>query len=120
MGEKPGHCLTLPLCGAKVLPYQREEIKVMFKSMSYNTTNVGSSMNESSCAASRFARLSMDTVIAVSIFAILGLVRAIIILAELNVIVLAILSLVVILVSVLLAVVIINSNTKGRLNVVKA
>ena len=92
----------------------------MFKSMSY-TTNAGSFMNESTCAASsRFARLSMDTVIAVSIFAILGLVRAIIILAELNVIVLAILSLVVILVSVLLAVVIINSNTKGRLNVVKA
>ena len=39
----------------------------MFKSKSYNTTNAGSSMNESSCAASRFARLSMDTVIAVSI-----------------------------------------------------
>ena len=93
---------------------------MMFKTRSYNTTS-GSSMNESSFAASSScARLILDTVIAVSIFAILGLVRAIIILAELNVIVLAILSVVVILVSVLLAVVIINSNTKGRLNVVKA
>ena len=95
----------------------------MFKSCSYNAYNAqyGSFMNESCSAASSFcACLSMDTVIAVSIFAILGLVRAIIILAELNVIVLAILSVVVILVSVLLAVVIINNNTKGRLNVVKA
>ena len=95
---------------------------MMFKSCSYNTYNSqsGSFVNESASASSFCARLSMDTVIAVSIFVILGLVSAIIALAELEVIALVILSVVVILVSVLLAVVIIESKPKGRLNVVKA
>ena len=49
---------------------------MMFKSMSYNTDS-GSFMNESTCvASSRFARLSMDTVTAVSIFVVLALISS--------------------------------------------
>ena len=92
----------------------------MFKSKSYNTTKAGSSMNESSCAASRFARLSMDTVIAVSIFVVLALVSSIIVLAEISVVIIAILSVVIIAVSVLLAELIIELSPLGRLNAVKA
>lgn len=92
----------------------------MFKSMPYNTTNAGSSMNESSCAASRFARLSMDTVIAVSIFVILAIVSSVIVLAELSVIILAILSVAIIAVAVLLAEVIIELAFFRRPDAVKA
>ena len=92
----------------------------MFKSMSYNTTNAGSSMNESSRAASRFARLSMDTVIAVSIFVVLAIVSSIIVLAELSVIILAILSVAIIAVAVLLAEVIIELAYFRRPDAVKA
>ena len=93
----------------------------MFKSKSYNTTTAGSFMNESSCAASsRFARLSMDTVIAVSIFVVLALVSSIIVLAEISVVIIAILSVVIIAVSVLLAELIIELSPLGRLNAVKA
>ena len=92
----------------------------MFKSKSYNTTNAGSSMNESSCTASRFARLSMDTVIAVSIFVILALISSVVVLADVSVIILAILSVVIIAVAVLLAELIIELSPLGRLNAVKA
>ena len=92
----------------------------MFKSMSYNTTNAGSSMNEAACAAARFVRLSMDTVIAVSIFVVLALVSSIIVLAEISVVIIAILSVVIIAVSVLLAELIIELSPLGRLNAVKA
>ena len=92
----------------------------MFKSMSYNTTNAGSSMNESSCAASRFARLSMDTVIAVSIFVILAIVSSVIVLAELSVIIIAILSVAIVAVAVLLAEVIIELAYFRRPDTVKA
>ena len=92
----------------------------MFKSMSYNTTR-GSFMNESSCAtSSRFARLSVDTVIAVSIFVILALVSSLIVLAEASVIILAILSVVIIAVAVLLAELIIELSYPRRPNEVKA
>ena len=93
----------------------------MFKSKSYNTTTAGSFMNESSCAASsRFARLSMDTVIAVSIFVILALVCSIIAVAEISVIILAVLSVVIVAVAVLLAALIIVHSRLGRPDVVKA
>ena len=92
----------------------------MFKSKSYNTTNAGSSMNESSCAASRFARLSMDTVIAVSIFVILAVICSVIAVAELNIIILAVLSVVIVAVAVLLAALIIVHSRLGRPDVVKA
>ena len=88
--------------------------------MSYNTTNAGSSMNESSCAASRFARLSMDTVIAVSIFVILAIVSSVIVLAELSVIIIAILSVAIVAVAVLLAEVIIELAYFRRPDTVKA
>ena len=93
---------------------------MMFKSMSYNT-NSGSFMNESTCvASSRFARLSMDTVIAVSIFVVLAIVSSIIVLAELRVIILAILSVAIIAVAVLLAEVIIELAYFRRPDAVKA
>ena len=93
----------------------------MFKSMSYNTACGRSFMNESTCAASsRFARLSMDTVIAVSIFVVLAIVSSIIVLAELSVIILAILSVAIIAVAVLLAEVIIELAYFRRPDAVKA
>ena len=93
---------------------------MMFKSMPYNT-QFGSSMNESSCAASsRFARLSVDTVLAVSIFVILAIVSSAIVLAELSIIILAILSVVIIAVAVLLAEVIIELAYFRRPDAVKA
>ena len=93
---------------------------MMFKSMSYNTTS-GSFMNESTCdASSRFARLSMDTVIAVSIFVILAVISSIIALAELSVIILAVLSAVIVAVAVLLAELIIINSPLGRPDVEKA
>ena len=93
----------------------------MFKSKSYNTTTAGSFMNESSCAASsRFARLSMDTVIAVSIFVILALISSVVVLADVSVIILAILSVVIIAVAVLLAELIIELSYPRRPNEVKA
>ena len=93
----------------------------MFKSKSYNTTTCGSFMNESSCAASsRFARLSMDTVIAVSIFVILAIVSSVIVLAELSVIIIAILSVAIVAVAVLLAEVIIELAYFRRPDTVKA
>jgi len=93
---------------------------MMFKSMSYNTTS-GSFMNESTCdASSRFARLSMDTVIAVSIFVVLAIISSIIVLAELSVIILAILSVAIIAVAVLLAEVIIELAYFRRPDAVKA
>jgi len=88
--------------------------------MSYNTTS-GSFMNESTCdASSRFARLSMDTVIAVSIFVVLAIISSIIVLAELSVIILAILSVAIIAVAVLLAEVIIELAYFRRPDAVKA
>jgi len=93
----------------------------MFKSMSYNTACGGSFMNESTCAASsRFARLSMDTVLAVSIFVVLALISSVIVLADVSVIILAILSVVIIAVAVLLAELIIELYSLRRLNEVKA
>ena len=93
---------------------------MMFKSMSYNT-NSGSFMNESNCAASsRFARLSMDTVIAVSIFVILALISSVVVLADVSVIILAILSVAIIAVAVLLAEVIIELAYFRRPDAVKA
>lgn len=92
----------------------------MFKSMSYTTT-AGSFMNESTCvASSRFARLSMDTVIAVSIFVILAIVSSVIVLAELSVIIIAILSVAIVAVAVLLAEVIIELAYFRRPDTVKA
>ena len=93
---------------------------MMFKYMSYNT-NSGSFMNESTCvASSRFACLSMDTVIAVSFFVVLAIVSSIIVLAELSVIILAILSVAIIAVAVLLAEVIIELAYFRRPDAVKA
>ena len=93
---------------------------MMFKPMSYNT-QFGSFKNESSCAASsRFARLSMDTVLAVSIFVVLAIVSSNIVLAELSVIILAILSVIIIAVAVLLAEVIIELAYFRRPDAVKA
>ena len=93
---------------------------MMFKTRSYNTTS-GSSMNESSFAASSScARLILDTVIAVSIFAILAVISSISVLAVLNVIVIAVISVVIVLIAVLLAAVIIESTSLGRPEPVKA
>ena len=93
---------------------------MMFKSMSYNT-NSGSFMNESTCvASSRFARLSVDTVVAVSIFVILAIISSISVLAELSVIILAVLSVVIIAVAVLLAEVIIELALMRRPKAAKA
>lgn len=93
---------------------------MMFKSMSYNT-NSGSFNNESACvASSRFARLSVDTVVAVSIFVILAIISSISVLAELSVIILAVLSVVIIAVAVLLAEVIIELALMRRPKAAKA
>lgn len=95
----------------------------MFKSCSCNayTAQFGSFMNESAFAASSScARLSLDTVIAVSIFVVLAIVSSIIVLAELSVIILAILSVVIIAVAVLLAEVIIELAYFRRPDAVKA
>lgn len=93
---------------------------MMFKSCFYNT-NTGSYMDESSCAASSFClRLIMDTVVAVSIFAVLALISSVIVLAELSVIILAILSVVIVVVAVLLAAIIIESFLVKRPNPVEA
>ena len=83
---------------------------MMFKTNSYNTTS-GSFQNESVCVASSssFVGLIVDTVVAVSIFAILAIICSIIAVAELNAIILAVLSVVIVLVAVLLAALIIKS-----------
>ena len=90
-----------------------------FKTSSYNTTS-GSSKNESAFAASSCARLILDTVIAVSIFAILAVISSISVLAVLNVVVIAVLSVVIVAIAVLLAAVIIESTSLGRPKPVKA
>ncbi len=93
---------------------------MMFKSCSYNTMS-GSCMNESNCAASSFcASLILDTVIAVSIFAILAVISSIIAVVELSVIILAVLSVVIVAVAVLLAELIIINSPLGRPGVEKA
>ena len=93
---------------------------MMFKTRSYNTTTSGSSKNESAFAvSSSCARLILDTVIAVSIFAILAIISSVSVLAVLNVVILAVLSVVIVAIAVLLAAVIIESTSLGRPEPVK-